>query len=65
MQVNDELGPWKSTLECFLRGADIIRDIASKTRIMSAHAMCVELEKKTPEHLTRAGKPAILRFLPM
>ena len=46
MQVEDKLGPWKTPVECYLRGADIIREITSKARVISAHTFCIEREKK-------------------
>ena len=51
MQVEDKLGPWKTTIQCFLRGTDIIREIATQTRIVSAQTLCLEIEKKEEKNI--------------
>ena len=51
MQVEDKLGPWKTPMECYLRGADIIREITSKARVLSAHTFCIEREQKEEKNI--------------
>jgi len=51
MQVEDRLGPWKTPVECYLRGADIIREVSSKARVLSAHTICIEREKKEEKNI--------------
>jgi len=51
MQVEDKLGPWKTPMECYLRGADIIREITAKARVLSAHTLCIEREQKEEKNI--------------
>jgi|TARA_R110000823_G_scaffold191133_1_gene322723 hypothetical protein len=47
LTIEDELGPYNTSVECFYRGATIIKSF-HKTRlaIVKAEAMCLELRKE-------------------
>jgi hypothetical protein len=40
MRVDDRLGPYQTAEECYLRGAQLIRDITILTPVIQASANC-------------------------
>ena len=51
--LQDELGPYVSIEECYLRGASIIKASSTRFPLMSAAANCTE---KDPEELLKKKK---------
>ncbi len=46
VKFEDELGPYNTTAECYLRGAEMIALISYKFPITAATANCVQKEKE-------------------
>ncbi len=46
VKFEDELGPYNTTAECYLRGAEMIALISRKFPISAATANCVQKEKE-------------------
>ena len=40
MQVEDEIGPYKTAEECWLRGSVIIKDVSLKFPLVSSQSIC-------------------------
>lgn len=46
LTIEDELGPYNTSIECFYRGATIIKSFhETRLAIVKAEAMCLELKK--------------------
>ena len=48
MRVDDRLGPYKTAEECYIRGAELVRDITVLTPVVQASANC---SPKSPKEL--------------
>ena len=50
VQMEDERGPYSSTLQCYMRGAEMIKDVAVRMPIVYASVICLNIEVlKTPK----------------
>ena len=55
IQIEDDRGPYSSTLQCYTRGAEMIRDVAVRMPIAYASAICISVKKPEPPKLKSNG----------
>ena len=60
MQMEDEKGPYGNIMQCYYRGAEMIKTLSDKLPIVHSHTICVDLKelmkgKGEKIHLTTKG----------
>jgi hypothetical protein len=49
MQMEDEKGPYENIMQCYYRGAEMIKTLSDKLPIVHSHTICVDLKELMKE----------------
>ena len=50
-QISDEKGPYKTPLECYTRGGEIIYSLAQKGPVTAAVVLCIHVKEKKKRNI--------------